>query len=51
MSNKIEERVRIRLTIPKGIYDRAVKFAEDQGRTVNNLIVHTVNTYLKRNNK
>jgi len=48
MSNNTEEKVRIRITISKKVYDHAVEFAEDQGRTVNNLMAHAVAVYLKR---
>ncbi len=51
MSNNTEEKVRIRMTISREVYDRAVKFAEDQGRTVNNLMAHAIKTYLKRYKK
>ncbi len=51
MSNEAEEKVRIRMTISREVYERAVKFAEDQDRTINNLMAHAVATYLKRYKK
>lgn len=47
----MSEKRRIRITIPEKLYQETETFAEDQDRTVNNLIAHALNTYLRRYKK
>ena len=51
MVSEVVEKARVRITLPKELHEEAAAFAADQDRTLNNLIVHTLNTYLKRYRK